>query len=112
MSKLRRIVNTPWEMDMYINDVRMESRLMEEQILRVLGNDGMINKTFCARPTHESILREDDTMVFRSMMELGIITGRHTMIRIGKITKMTEDTITIVTPEGDEVDICMKKSGN
>lgn len=97
---------------MYIEDVRMESRLMEEQILRVLGNDGMINKTFCARPTHETIRRADDTVVFRSIMELGIITGRHTMIRIGKITRMIDDTMTIVTPEGDEVDICMRRSGN
>lgn len=110
VKKLKRIVDRPWEMDYYIDDVRMESQLMETQILRVLGNNGMLNRTFCARPTHETILNDDGTAKFRSIMEFGIITGRHTMIRIGKIIRVNDDTITIVTPEGDEVDICLRKS--
>ena len=110
IKKLKRIVDRPWEMDYYIDDIRMESQLMETQILRVLGNNGMLNRTFCARPTHETILNDDGTVKFRSIMEFGIITGRHTMIRIGKIIRVNDDTITIVTPEGDEVDICLRKS--
>ena len=110
IKKLKRIVDRPWEMDYYINDIRMESQLMEEQILRVLGNNGMLNRTFCARPTHGTILNDDGTVKFRSIMEFGIITGRHTMIRIGKIIRVNDDTITFVTPEGDEVDICLRKS--
>jgi hypothetical protein len=106
LRKLKRIVDTPWTMDVFINDVRMESRIMEEQILLVLGNEGIINKTFCVRPTHYVRTKKDtDEVEFVSVMELGVITGRHTMIKIGTVTRVVGDVITFMTNEGDTVEM-------